>query len=71
MSENNVKFMDAHHPLAVLREALRHEPTTVVLAYTTADGDFRTVTGDTGEPGRRLRFLGLASQLLHDIGATE
>ena len=71
MSEGNVKFMDVHHPLAVLREALEHEPTAVVLAYTTADGNLRTVTGDIGEPGRRLRFLGLASQLLHDIGATE
>lgn len=71
MPENNVKFIDDHHPRAVLLEAMQHEPTCLVLAYITPDGTFRTVTGDTGQPGRRLRYLGLASQLLHDIGATE
>lgn len=71
MSENNVKFMDNYHPRAVLLEALQREPTCLVLAYITPDGKFRTVTGDTRRPGRRLRYLGLASQLLHDIGATE
>ena len=65
---SNVEFINRGDALALLREAIEHDPKSLVLAYTTKDGKFRTVASGEMYEGARLIKLGLASQLLHDIG---
>ena len=57
--------------MARLHQAIEHDAATLVMAYSTKDGMFRTVASSDEKQGTKLFQMGLAAQLLSDITNSE